>query len=281
MNCKPLLNRYKKKIEKINEDTYEVDKIIDHRSWHGTIWYRIRWVGYHHTEDTWQEKSELSCGDLIKEYHENVNKDILKREKEKAKAREEAKSKDGEYEVEFIVDKKISKKSGNAKYLVRWKGWDSSSDSWINEDDVNCPELIRAFDKKKAGAKKVAKKRKRESDSDDDDSDYGGGKKTQYEVAKICNARINKQGKWEFYVLWKGYGPEDCNWEPESNLNCDGLITEYFGKNKIPKAVKNELEKEEAKAAAAPPKKRKPPAERKTLSGRRTKGALKVVSNNN
>lgn len=275
MNCKALLTRYKKKAEKINQDTYEVEKIIDHRSCHGTIWYRIRWVGYRPSEDTWQQRSELSCPDLIKKYHEDVNQAILQREKEKVKALEEAKKKGGEYEVESIVDKKKTK--NGVKYLIRWKGWDSSSDTWETEDNLNCPELIKAFNKK--SSKKTAKKRKYDS-SDDDDSDYESGRsKSHYEVAKICNSRVNKDGKWEFYVLWKGYGPEDCNWEPEANLNCDALINEFFGKNKIPKAVRNELEKEEKKIAATP-KPRKAPTERKTLYGKRTKGALKVVSNN-
>lgn len=89
---------------------------------------------------------------------------------------------------------------------------------------MNCPDLIRAFKKKNAQVKKstpkkkASKKRKRNYDSsgseddDSDDSDYAASKRArvsgEYEVARIINARINRQGKWEFFVMWKGFGPE-------------------------------------------------------------------------
>lgn len=133
------------------------------------------------------------------------------------------------------------------RYLIRWKGWGEEGklkrmkkffkkvsytqcfllqigDTWEPEETLNCNELIRAFNKKNskpsksAVKKKVGMKRKRNYDSsgseedDSDDSDYGASKKNrssgEYEVAKIINARINRQGKWEFFVMWKGFGPE-------------------------------------------------------------------------
>lgn len=117
-------------------------------------------------------------------------------------------------------------------------------DTWEPEETLNCNELIRAFNKKNSKASKVSKvavkkkagmKRKRNYDSsgseedDSDDSDYGAKRSRttgEYEVAKIINARINRQGKWEFFVMWKGFGPEDNTWEPESHLNCSKLINE-------------------------------------------------------
>lgn len=163
----------------------------------------------------------------------------MKREEEKLKAKKNAKNSNNEYEVEAIMDSKTVK--GKTRYLIRWKGWDESDDTWEPEETLSCPDLIKAFKKKGPKSKKatpkkkvVGKKRKRYNDSgseenDSDDSDYGSpSKKTkgEYEVAKILNARINKQGVWEFYVMWKGYGPEDNNWEPESNLNCPKLIND-------------------------------------------------------
>jgi hypothetical protein len=116
----------------------------------------------------------------------------------------------------------------------------------LQEDTLNCPELIKAFNKKNKSEKKIAAKKKVKAKSkkrkhadtsgseqdDSDDSDYGSSKKNvsqgEYEVSKILNARINKQNKWEFFVMWKGYGPEDNCWEPESNLNCKRLIDEVL-----------------------------------------------------
>lgn len=226
-SSKNLLSRYKKKIEKEEKETYAVEKIIDHRRLKGSTFYRVRWANYSPKDDTWETKESLNCKELLKEYHDDLNKSILEREEAKLLAKNES----GEYEVEKIMDSKILK--GKTKYLIRWKGWDSSDDTWEPEETLNCPELIRKFKKAKKPAPK-SKKRKSSFDSDNsNDSDYNGGKKKKgqisgslYEVEKVLDARINNSGKWEFFVMWKGYGPEDNNWEPESNLNCPQLIKE-------------------------------------------------------
>lgn len=185
---------------------------------------------------------------MLKEYTDKIEAEILVREEQKLKAKENAEKSNNEYEVEAILDKRVtkSKKKGTitTKYLIRWKGWGEDGDSWEPEDTLNCPELIRAFKKKNTKTtskvtpkkKAAAKKRKHNYDSsgseadNTDDSDYGDAKKArgsgEYEVAKILNARINKQGKWEFFVMWKGFGPDDNTWEPESNLNCSKLIND-------------------------------------------------------
>lgn len=284
LNCKVILNKYKKKQEKVSKDVYEVEKIVDHRPHKGVRWYRLRWVGYTARDDTWQQEQLLSCANLIKQYNDERVSAILKREQEKAAAREKAEKKGGEYEVEAIMGKRASKKTGKTRYLIRWKGWDESGDTWEDADNLNCAELIKKYNasKKKPQAKKKGK-RAYDSDEDSDDSDYeSGGKrsKSEYEVMKVLNAKVNKEGKWEFFVMWKGYGSEECTWEPESNLNCAQLIDDFFGKNKIPKAVRNELEKTTTITAAKTAKQpRKPPAVRKEYrkerKERKTKAALK------
>lgn len=211
-----------------------MSKIIDHRRLKGTTYYRVRWENYSPRQDTWQAKETLSCPELLKQYHDELTETILKREEAKLKAKAQAKQSNNEYEVSSIVDSKSWK--GKKKYLIRWKGFDASDDTWEPEDTLNCPELIRAFEKKNKTATKAykAKKRKRYEDSDDEtddenDSDYGTTAKGkvaggEYEVEKVLNARINRSGKWEFFVMWKGWSPDHNNWEPEENLNCPKLI---------------------------------------------------------
>lgn len=223
---------------------FVVDKIIDHRRLHGTTYYRVRWQNYGPRDDTWQAKELLNCNELLKEYHEALNETILKKEEAKLKAKVQAKG-SNEYEVEAIVDKKVVK--GKTKYLIHWQGWDSSDDTWEPEESLNCHELIRQFNKKKTTSvkKSKAKKSKRAHDDsgteedDDEDSDYGTSKRKgqvsggQYEVEKVINARINKQGKWEFFVMWKGWGPEHNTWEPEAHLNCPKLINQVSTHKKL------------------------------------------------
>ena len=48
-----------------------------------------------------------------------------------------------------------------------------------------------------------------------------------YEVGKIVSMKEKKNGRREFLVRWKGFGPEDDTWEPEEHLNCDDLIAKF------------------------------------------------------
>lgn len=230
LSCKDLLKKYKKTLKKETKDVYNVSEIIDHRRLKGSIYYRVRWENYSAKDDTWQSKEMLNCNDLLKKYHDSLNETILKREEAKLEA---MKKSNGEFEVESIVDSKIVK--GKTKYLVRWKNYDQSDDTWQAEETLNCPELIRAFKKKSSvknvKAKKAKKRKHNDSGTEDDDSgdsDYGSkakkGAKGEYEVEKVLDARINRHGKWDFFVMWKGWSPDNNNWEPESNLNCPKLI---------------------------------------------------------
>ena len=57
-----------------NPDAYEVDRIVEHRSWNAgstvRVQYRVRWKGYGPKHDTWQTKTSLrhAC-EAIRDYH--------------------------------------------------------------------------------------------------------------------------------------------------------------------------------------------------------------------
>ncbi len=50
-----------------------------------------------------------------------------------------------EYEVEEILDKR--KHYGKIQYLIKWKGYPLSEASWEPETNLNCPELLKEFNK--------------------------------------------------------------------------------------------------------------------------------------
>ena len=50
-----------------------------------------------------------------------------------------------EYEVEEIINSCHTGHNKKLQYLVRWKGYPSSDDSWVDEKDMHTPELIQDY----------------------------------------------------------------------------------------------------------------------------------------
>lgn len=57
-----------------------------------------------------------------------------------------------EYVVEKILEKKVTK--GKTLYLLKWKGYSSDDNTWEPEENVDCPEMLAAFNKAQLEKKK-------------------------------------------------------------------------------------------------------------------------------
>ena len=53
-----------------------------------------------------------------------------------------------EYEVEKILDKKQKGKGRETYYLIKWKGYPASDNSWEPASEVHAPKLITEWEKK-------------------------------------------------------------------------------------------------------------------------------------
>lgn len=49
------------------------------------------------------------------------------------------------YLVENIIDVRI--RQGSKEYFLKWKNYPESSNSWINEKDMDCQDLVKDFEK--------------------------------------------------------------------------------------------------------------------------------------
>lgn len=224
--------RPKKGGKSVKKKEYEVQKIVDDELRNGKKFYRIRWKGWGAKDDTWEPKSSLSCPDIIKAYESSKSA-----------------ADDQDYEVEKIVGEKIE--YGKRYFLVKWKGWPESDNSWETEKSVDCFELIEKFrdscrsatksnkrpssaapkSKKAKKARKIVEEDDEDDDDNDDDDDDDAGEK-EWEVEKIVNVRKARGGKKEYLIRWKGCKASEDTWEPEDGISCSSLITAFLKKNK-------------------------------------------------
>jgi len=160
---------------------------------------------------------------------------------------------ENEYEVEKLVNLRTIK--GRRQFLVRWKGYGETADTWENEKDLNCPNLIEEYlieEKEKEREMKSPKtvsaktdkskksrisKRQTENDEQNDKDDKETSK--EFEVEKIIEVRFKKNGTKEFLIRWKGFSTSDDTWEPEKNLSCPELIAKFM--QKVEKAKTSEM----------------------------------------
>jgi len=124
---------------------------------------------------------------------------------------EEEEEEEEEYQVESIVDHRMKK--GKKEYLVKWKGFDDEENTWEPTSNLNCDDLVEAYEKE----------REKKSSVPTTDSSAKKGKKRKSEISAGGDGKtkttVNKQNGFE-----KGFTAEEIIGATENNGEVHFLI---------------------------------------------------------
>ncbi|XP_018566594.1 probable chromo domain-containing protein LHP1 [Anoplophora glabripennis] len=130
-----------------DETQYEVEAVLDEKIIKGVRHYLIRWKGYEEESDTWEPEDTLDCSRLIQDFKENKKKKV-KPAKSPKREKKESKSEEWDENEAFEVDRILEvhhRKDGKREFLVSWKGYGNSDNSWEPEENMDCKDLIEKF----------------------------------------------------------------------------------------------------------------------------------------
>jgi len=140
-----------------------------------------------------------------------------------------------EYSVEKILDKRT--KGGKVEYLIKWEGYPDSENTWEPQDNLDCPEIISAFEAKKSAKKEEPKKRKKEAEApaptkkkkvvEDDDDTKPRGFDRGLQPERIIGA-TDTSGELMFLMKWKDSDEADLVPSRQANVKCPQIVIQFY-----------------------------------------------------
>jgi len=153
---------------------------------------------------------------------------------------------EAEYSVERIEDKRT--RNGKVEYFLKWKGYSREDNTWEPEENLDCPDLIAAFEeslKKKEDQKEKSNKRTTTTTTKEETapkpkkrsssvvSDVADKEKTAQgferglEPSKIIGA-TDSSGELLFLMKWKGCDEADLVPAKQANIRCPQVVIQFY-----------------------------------------------------
>nr|KAG5691712.1 hypothetical protein BaRGS_029477 [Batillaria attramentaria] len=144
-----------------------------------------------------------------------------------------------EYTVEKVVDSRM--RNGKREYLLKWKGYPDSENTWEPDENLDCPDLIAEFEDKKKKREQEkkrksqngleessAKRKKKVSDAkstEDDNKPRGFDRGLQPE--RIIGA-TDSSGELMFLMKWKDSDEADLVPARQANVKCPQIVIAFY-----------------------------------------------------
>ncbi|BFZ22265.1 hypothetical protein BsWGS_25304 [Bradybaena similaris] len=151
-----------------------------------------------------------------------------------------AEEEEEEFTVEKVVDSRM--RGGKKEYLLKWKGYPDSENTWEPEENLDCPDLISGYEEKKKkkesekseksakrksttasnGAKDDVKKKKKE-ESDNKPRGFDRGLAPE----RIIGA-TDSSGELMFLMKWKDSDEADLVPARQANVKCPQIVIAFY-----------------------------------------------------
>lgn len=139
------------------------------------------------------------------------------------------------FSVEKVLDKRICK-NGKVEYLLKWKGYSNEDNTWEPMENLDCPDLISAFEKKLEKDGKKGKKQPSSTQEDKkppkkkhvaEDDNKPRGFDRSLEPEKIIGA-TDSSGELMFLMKWKGTDEADLVPARQANVRCPQIVIQFY-----------------------------------------------------
>ncbi|BFZ06318.1 hypothetical protein BsWGS_09357 [Bradybaena similaris] len=144
-----------------------------------------------------------------------------------------------EFTVEKVVDSRI--RGGKKEYLLKWKGYPDSENTWEPEENLDCPDLIAGYEekKKKKESEKKDSSAKRKSTPSNGAKDETKKKKKEEVDNKprgfdrgLAPERIigatDSSGELMFLMKWKDSDEADLVPARQANIKCPQIVIAFY-----------------------------------------------------
>jgi len=160
---------------------------------------------------------------------------------------EEGEEDEEEFVVEKVVDTRM--RGGKREYLIKWKGYPDSENTWEPSENLDCPELIGAFEEKLKKDKDEKGKKRKIKDSTGGEKDDEGTSTTSSssKKKKVQEDEENKprgfdrglqperiigatdsSGELMFLMKWKDSDEADLVPARQANVRCPQIVIAFY-----------------------------------------------------